>query len=90
MTLNQIWDAPGRPADEGRIVFIYEDAAHDDPAEDFPNIKESWGNVQSPEELQAYLRQETDNARDDVTGRYHPWRPNCQLTPDAESVVGQE
>ncbi len=42
--------------------------------------------MDEPEELRAYLEAEVAAA----TGNpeYQPWKPNCQLTPTTEDIIG--
>jgi hypothetical protein len=42
--------------------------------------------VNEPEELRSYLETEVAEATDNPA--YQPWKPNCQLTPTAEDIIG--
>ena len=45
-----------------------------------------WGNVDEPAALRSFLEAEVGKAVDNPA--YQPWKPNCQLTPTTEDIVG--
>ena len=90
MTLNEIWYMPGLPSDEGRLIMLYEDRGHHDPAIHFPDTTEKWGDKDDPFELKVYLDQQTELARANDSSFRFPWRPNCQMTPTVIDVVIQK
>ena len=55
----------------------------------FPNILERWGNVDEPDDLKTYLDDVTADAREDPVN-FHPWRPNCQMTPTVLDIILQK
>lgn len=86
LTLDEIWSMEGLPEGQGRIVHVYEDGDHDDPEFFFPNFPERWGNVDEPEDLKAYLDEVTAEAQANEA-EFTPWRPNCQMTPNAADIM---
>jgi len=85
-TLQDIWSRVTLPTDEGRIILTYNEA-HTDPVYFFPEVVEKWGDVDEPEDLRAYLDQQVSVAQQNPD-RYTPWKPNCQLTPTTEDIIG--
>ena len=86
LTLDEIWSRPGLPQDEGRIIVMYQDESHRNESLYFSNMIERWGNKDTPEELKAYLDEQTELARQDPP-TYTPWRPNCQMTGSAPDII---
>lgn len=86
LTLDEIWNQPGLAAGQGRIIHMYELKKFFDAENFFPNIPERWGNKDEPEELKQYLDERTAEARASPE-EYHPWRPNCQMTPTGPDII---
>jgi len=84
--LGDVWDRPGLAQDQGRLIITYNANAHTDPELFFPEVQERWGDQDEPEELHKYLIEEVAKATDNPA--YQPWKPNCQMTPNAEDIVG--
>jgi len=84
-TLQDIWNREGLPEDEGRIIITYNDG-HTDPTLFYPEVSEHWGNVDEPEKLREYLQREVGLAENNPA--YQPWKPNCQMTPTTEDIIG--
>lgn len=86
MTLDEIWNQHGLAAGQGRIIHMYELESQFDAENFFPNIPEFWGNIDEPVELKAYLDEKTSDARNSPE-EFHPWRPNCQMTPTGPDII---
>jgi len=86
-SLREIWSREDLPVDEGRIIITYNNGGYTDPDFFFREVNERWGNVDEPTELRSYLETEVANAKANPTS-YRPWKPNCQMTPNEEDIIG--
>jgi len=86
-SLREIWAREDLPANEGRIIITYNNGGYTDPDFFFREVNERWGNVDEPPALRSYLETEVGNAKANPTS-YRPWKPNCQMTPNEEDIIG--
>jgi len=86
-SLREIWEREDLPVDEGRIIITYNNGGYTDPDFFFREVNERWGNVDEPAALRSYLETEVGNAEANPTS-YRPWKPNCQMTPNEEDIIG--
>jgi len=86
-SLREIWAREDLPSGEGRIIITYNDGGYTDPAFFFREVNERWGNVDEPSDLRRYLEDEVANAMENPTS-FRPWKPNCQMTPNQEDIIG--
>jgi len=82
--LNDIWQREDLVEGQGRIIITYNNG-YTDPAMFFPKFLARWGDSDEPEDLKTYLTQEVGNAENNPS--YQPWKPNCQMTPQAEDII---
>ena len=99
--LDDIWQREGLAEGQGRIIMTY-NSGYTDPTKFFPEVLEKWGDKDEPEELKEYLTNEviliiTKNrksikifqvANAENNPNYQPWKPNCQMTPNTEDIIG--
>ena len=83
--LKDIWDREGLAEGQGRIIITY-NTGYTDPETFFPEVLERWGNKDDPQALRDYLVDEVGNAAGNPY--YQPWKPNCQMTPNTEDIIG--
>jgi len=83
--LNEIWQRESLAEGQGRIIITYNNG-YTDRTKFFPEVNEHWGNVDEPEDLRRYLVTEVANAENNPN--YQPWKPNCQMTPNTEDIIG--
>jgi len=86
-SLRDIWAREDLPLNEGRIIITYNNGGYTDPDYFFREVNERWGNVDEPAELRSYLESEVANAITNPTA-FRPWKPNCQMTPNQEDIIG--
>jgi len=86
-SLREIWEREDLPVDEGRIIITYNNGGYTDPDFFFREVNERWGNVDEPAALRSFLETEVENAKANPTS-YRPWKPNCQMTPNEEDIIG--
>merc|ERR1719153_1951739 len=83
--INDFCNREGLAEGEGRIIITY-NIGYTDKTIFFPEVFERWGNVDEPEVLREYLTREVANAENNPG--YQPWKPNCQMTPNQEDIIG--
>jgi len=83
--LDDIWQREGLAEGQGRIIMTY-NSGYTDPTKFFPEVLEKWGDKDEPEELKEYLTNEVAKAENNPN--YQPWKPNCQMTPNTEDIIG--
>jgi len=89
MTLEEAMASPG-PEGQGRIIITYNyrfPGGEEILKNYFPEVREEWGDKDEPEELKAYLDEKVEQARASPAS-FRPWKPNCQMTPTAEDIIG--
>jgi len=88
-TLEEALSSPG-PEGQGRIILTYNTnfAGGEEILQNyFREVREEWGGIDEPDDLKVYLDGKVSQAMASPE-EFRPWKPNCQLTPTAEDIIG--
>lgn len=84
--LNDIWNRPDLPENQGRIIMFYKSTQNNDPSMFFHGMYSFYSNSDDPFELKYKLDAAVERAYSDPQD-YHPWKACCQMTPNAEDII---